>query len=83
MQPDSERPRFDLFQFQTKMREARGAGIPIRPPAWPVFAKPKDLASLIYLQSLHGETVYKSLVKEEDEEKKRRWEPPFLFAHRI
>jgi len=81
MQPESDRPRFDLFQFQRKMREARGEGIPIPPPVCPVFAKPKDLATLNYLHSLRSETVYRSLIKEEYEEQKKRWEPPSLFAH--
>lgn len=81
MQPESDRPRFDLFQFQMKMREARGSGVPVLPPAWPVFQTPMALGSLFYLQTLHGETVYKSLIQEEERDEKRRWDGPPLFAH--
>lgn len=81
MQEKNEKSDFDLFQFQMKMREARGEGIPVQPPTRPVFETPHALNLLSYLQSCLGKTVYGSLIKEEDEDKKRRWNPPPLFYH--
>jgi hypothetical protein len=75
-----EDPPFDLFAFQAKWREAR-EGTPVHPPVRPVFRALEPLRVLAALQAARGATVYAQMIQEEEAERKRRWEPPPLFAH--
>ncbi len=81
MQSEPENPKFDFLKFHFHAREARGAGVPVKPPATVEFSNPIPLTFLSQLQARAGKTVYALLVEEEDKERNEKWLPPLRFFH--
>lgn len=81
MQPEPENPKFDFLRFHVQAREARGAGVPVKPPAMVEFSNSIPLTLLSQLQAGAGKTVYALLVEEEDKARNERWLPPSRFSH--
>jgi|GEM_PF-6786864 len=81
MQPEYEKPQFDFLKFHVHAREARGAGVPVKPPAMVQFGNPIPLSLLSQLQAGTGKTVYALLVEEEDKARNERWFPLSRFSH--
>lgn len=81
MRSEHESPGFDFLRFNAEARQARGAGVPARSPASPIFANGNLLNLLLDLQSQTGKTVYALLVEEEDKERNEKWLPSSSFFH--
>lgn len=76
MTPESLPPVPSFEAFRMAMLQAKRAGVPIRPPARPVFQDPACLDMLGRLQFFHEDDTYKRFLICESE-----GPAPFGFAH--